>query len=608
MENTCSGKENSNSETASSKSVKASSLDYAIKDVHAIKYKMSKAKERCMTYFQSLHSHLQVLSKEDLKGTHIEHGFKRAFMSLFGQDDDTFTSTMLLNVDQLQNQLNKDEFQEDGSMAAFWVINKQIEVKQFRDTLLQLMGNVKKSVAKRTRHQRQYDIRLNKRQMQTQKSKIDTGKALYADLVVTESNGTESKVQNDSSMSGNDTNADDADIRPIYDKEPMVEVQLTAECNIFAIGQQHTEQPEIINEGRVDQYPEQCQVKSPMLDSSPDNQTTDYSKQSLESENILLKKTVAQFQKDFSRMEAHCIALELKYQNQALKSGQHGQILNETSNKAKIKKEIYAYETINIELEHSVAKLRKENETLKKHYKDLYDSIKITRSKTIEQTTSLLANNVDLKAQIQEKIFEIDALKNDLRKLKGNSVDTKFAKTSILGKPALQSLRNQLVVRQPNAFKSERPQMSKQLFTRNSNKPIEQKSHTQKPVRCIFTGHRFSPNKTSAMYEKTSPRSDLRWIPTGRIFKTIGLRWVPTGKILDSCTSKDDSEPTHGSNVDIPNIYESKQTMDLSAGTSINVQNEQSFDLSAGASNNVKPDNLRVWLLKKLISQKPVLK
>ncbi|GJX36500.1 hypothetical protein Tco_0248057 [Tanacetum coccineum] len=398
-------------------------------------------------------------------------------MSLFGQDVDTFTSTIILNEDQLQNQLDKDEFQEDGSMAAFWVVNNQfqkfidsqftldydsqitdkyfveytrIEVKHFRDTLLQHMGNVKKSVAERTRHQRQYDRRVNKRPMQTQESKIDTSKVVDADLVVTERSGTESEVQDGSSRSGNDTDAEDADIRPIYDEKPMAEVQLTAECNIFAIGQQHTEQPEIINKGMVDQYPEQCQVKSLMLDSSPDNQTTDYSKQSLKSENILLRKTVAQFQKDFSRMEAHCIALELKYQNQALKSGQHGQILNETSNKAKIKKEIEAFETINIELEHSVAKLlteneylNKENETLKKHNKDLYDSIKIMRSKTIEQTTSLLANNADLKAQIQEKVFAIAALKNDLRKLKGNIVDTKFAKTSVLGKPVLQSLRNQ---------------------------------------------------------------------------------------------------------------------------------------------------------------------
>ncbi|GKA84250.1 hypothetical protein Tco_0805845 [Tanacetum coccineum] len=183
-----------------------------------------------MTYFCSLHSHLDILSNEDLKGTRIEHGFKQAFMSLFGQDDDTFTSTMSINVDQLQKQLDKDEFQEDVSMAAFWV------VKHFRDTLIQHMGNVKKSIAERTHHQRQYARRVNKR-------------------------------------SGNDTNTDDVDIRPIYNEEPMAKVQLTTGCNIFATGQQHTKQPEIITEGRVDQYTKQCQVKSPMLDSSPNNKT-----------------------------------------------------------------------------------------------------------------------------------------------------------------------------------------------------------------------------------------------------------------------------------------------------------------------------------------------
>ncbi|GKF57706.1 hypothetical protein Tco_0171243, partial [Tanacetum coccineum] len=39
IQNTCSEKEDSNLETASSKSVKESSLDSATKDVHAIKYK-----------------------------------------------------------------------------------------------------------------------------------------------------------------------------------------------------------------------------------------------------------------------------------------------------------------------------------------------------------------------------------------------------------------------------------------------------------------------------------------------------------------------------------------------------------------------------------------
>nr|GFA66946.1 hypothetical protein [Tanacetum cinerariifolium] len=117
--------------------------------------------------------------------------------------------------------------------------------------------------------------------------------------------------------------------------------------------------------------------------------------------------------------------------------------------------------------------------------------------------------------------------------------------------------------------------------TRDRNKPVDQKSHTQIPGRQIFTGHTFSPNKTSVVYEKISPRSDLRWKSIGRIFKSVGLRWLPIGKLFDSCTSKVESEPPHGSNVDISKIHECKQTLDLSAGISINVSKEQSLDVSA---------------------------
>ncbi|GKC27577.1 hypothetical protein Tco_1034871 [Tanacetum coccineum] len=42
--------------------------------------------------------------------------------------------------------------------------------------------------------------------------------------------------------------------------------------------------------------------------------------------------------------------------------------------------------------------MAEENETLKRHYKELYDSIKTTRAKTIEHTTSLIAKNDDFKA------------------------------------------------------------------------------------------------------------------------------------------------------------------------------------------------------------------
>ncbi|GJS43077.1 hypothetical protein Tco_0568120 [Tanacetum coccineum] len=625
----------------------------------------------------------------------------------------------------------------------------RLEIPEFRDTLIQHMESVKKSIDERAQHKREYDSWVNERQIQTTEDKVDTGKAVDASLVNTESIGTESKEQDTSSRSGNDAHADDADIRPIYDEEPMVEVQTTAEINIFATGQQHTEQPEFNNEGKVDQNVEQCHDTCPLPAKLTDNQTTELSNQSLESENIRLKKTVAQFQKDFLRMEAHCVNLELKYQNQALKEGQHGQFLKVTSNEAKVKHDIDVIETINIELEHKVAKLLKENETLKRHYKEMFDSIKTTRAKNIEHTTSLIANNDKFKAQLQEKGFAIAALKNELRKLTGNSVNTKFAKSSILGKPALQPRRNQSVVRQPTTFKSERPRILKQRFasqvdvnndlsklvtthylpkeresavakphhmiapgssryssndmvhnhyleeakkktqessrnsepsvmpsarsqsTANGSKPkprinnqksrnfpasksscvttktmpiaehpknsrsfsnskhfvcstcqkcvfnanhdscvtkflnevnsrakvpsnkttkryipIEQTSFAKKPKRQIPKRHRSLIKKTSVGHEKTmTRRSCLRWKPTSKIFKTVGLRWVPTGKLFTSSTTKVDSEPQNGSNNDITNQYECKQTLDVSAGT---------LNIHAGTSLNPTKEGLRV--------------
>ncbi|GKE83096.1 hypothetical protein Tco_1553096 [Tanacetum coccineum] len=129
------------------------------------------------------------------------------------------------------------------------------------------------------------------------------------------------KSYEDLFLTGNDAHVDDADIRPIYDEESMAEVPMTADNNVFFTRQQHTEQPKFNNEGEVDQDAAQCHDIRPLPTKLTDNQITKLSNQSLESENICLKKTVARFQKDFLRMEAHCVNLELKYQNQALKDG-----------------------------------------------------------------------------------------------------------------------------------------------------------------------------------------------------------------------------------------------------------------------------------------------
>ncbi|GKD40294.1 hypothetical protein Tco_1260501 [Tanacetum coccineum] len=93
-------------------------------------------------------------------------------------------------------------------------------------------------------------------------------------------------------------------------------------------------------------------------------------------------------------------------------------------------------EPINEELENSVAKLLSENERLcneinhvKEVFKNQFDSIKQTCVRHKEQCNSLInklnlksVENEDLKAQIQDKIFVITSLKNNLRKSKGKEI------------------------------------------------------------------------------------------------------------------------------------------------------------------------------------------
>nr|GEW87593.1 hypothetical protein [Tanacetum cinerariifolium] len=123
-------------------------------------------KKRCMVSLRQLHAHLKRLSQNDLQGSRTENGFKHAFVIIFCQDLETFTGTMFLNVEQLEKQLDKEDFQELGSMAAFNVVETQFQ------------------------------------------------------MFIT---GTESKEQDTCSRLGNDAHADDADIRPIYDEELMTE-------------------------------------------------------------------------------------------------------------------------------------------------------------------------------------------------------------------------------------------------------------------------------------------------------------------------------------------------------------------------------------------------
>ena len=136
--------------------------------------------------------------------------------------------------------------------------------------------------------------------------------------------------------------------------------------------------------------------------------------------------------------------------------------------------------------------------------------------------------------------------------------------------------------------------------TRNYNKPVESKSYTQKFGRKIAIGQRSSLKTTSTLHEKpNTPRSCLRWMPTCRMFKIVGLRWIPTRMMFTDCKTKVDRGTPNDIDADITNPYKCKQTLNVSAG---------SLYLSAGTSFNPSKERLRVWLPKRMISHQSGVK
>nr|GEW96675.1 hypothetical protein [Tanacetum cinerariifolium] len=366
------------------------------RELHQLQLMQENAKESCMTSFRLLHSVLQVLSYDESKSRRVS---KRAFMTL-----------SLVKIMRLSQYF----MDYDSQMTKKFAEYTEIKVTQFRDTLLQRMDNIKKSVAERAHHQRQYEIRVNNRHIQMQESKIDScsvldvvsSQALDANSVIMKSNRTESGMHDTSSSSWNYiAHVVDANIRPVNDQVPFTEVQLTAQHNVLANEQQHTDQSEPI-----------------------------YA-------TYLLEK--------------------------------------------------------------------------------------------VDSNTSPGSTNMSHRGGEIDQDSEHDQVKSPLLK-------AEFLKTKDMVEKEVNSRAK-----------------VKSLKTKNINKPVKPKSHTQKPDRQIAIGQRFSLNKSSVVHEKPNTlRSCLMWIPTGRIFKTVGLRWIPTENMFTDSTTKVDSEPPNGLNEDITNPYE----------------------------------------------------
>nr|GEU53688.1 hypothetical protein [Tanacetum cinerariifolium] len=128
--------------------------------------------------------------------------------------------------------------------------------------------------------------------------------------------------------------------------------------------------------------------------------------------------------------------------------------------------------------------------------------------------------------------------------------------------------------------------------------PIEKKSNSKKHDRQIPIGQKFSLNKSSAVYLKTTPpRSGLTWKLTGRIFTQVGLRWTPIRKSVETRYNTNDSalplgKKTHNSNTTI-----CANSSSLSAAlVDDDVGKEESIENNTKVlnNNNVKDDSIEV--------------
>ncbi|GKB93179.1 retrovirus-related pol polyprotein from transposon TNT 1-94, partial [Tanacetum coccineum] len=283
----------------------------------------------------------------------------------------------------------------------------------------------------------------------------------------------------------------------------------------------------------------------------------------LELEIELFKK------KDFIEKEAYDkISQEKDTVNRKLK--ERIKSLSGKDSVGNVKKDIDEIETINIELEHSVAKLLSENENLRKErehlksiYKDQFDSIRKTRVLSKEHCDSLIAyinaksvENLDLDAQLQEKVFAITALKNELRKLKGkNVVNTVVSKPNATIAPGMFNLDiKPISPRLKNNRDAHEVYIEKTIEYTDTLRGFVERARTQYPSEpllefaCMFTKHVQELLVYASQTCPNSPKPSEKLVSVTPINKDKRVRFTEPVTSLNNIPKQTDSLKTKDSN------------------------------------------------------------
>jgi hypothetical protein len=287
-----------------------------------------------------------------LKGTEFVRGYKCAFATLFGQDVQNFTDTMILNLDQLQQQLDQGIPSKTGSLAALSVLNKQlqmffdskltlqydyysdmtrscfakhtsIEVDTFRNTLIQLMDNVKTFIMERAQLSHLDDETVKGTLVQSCDGIDDAGKALDDGLSVEMSKESANDMIDNTTSSV--TSVINAESRNINDQRSSAEVPLIDQHNVLSNEREHSDQIKLNYDANLlEKTDNNIMSNSTNMshkggdgdhDAVRDKVLSSMSTADVfKSKDMVDKETFDELLKRFLQLEKHCISLEIAMQ------------------------------------------------------------------------------------------------------------------------------------------------------------------------------------------------------------------------------------------------------------------------------------------------------
>ncbi|GKD36516.1 retrovirus-related pol polyprotein from transposon TNT 1-94, partial [Tanacetum coccineum] len=284
---------------------------------------------------------------------------------------------------------------------------------------------------------------------------------------------------------------------------------------------------------------------------------------------------------------------------------EHIKSMKENDKEEKVKHEMNEIETMNIELEHSVAKLLYENERLhkeiehlKKIYKDQFDSIRKSRALSKEHGDSLIAQlnsksmeNADLKHQLQDKVESSKTSDSNTHVL--SSTGLKCSTSTYRSQPT-GNKKNDRILQKPSSNKKNKVEAQPRKVNKKNRykEPIcdDNVKHTMlnanSQLICVKCKQcMFDANHDVCFLDFVN---GLKWKPTGRLFTIVGnsfpLTRITPKKIVHLKETTSNSVETPKPKI---KVYSRRPKQIKSVGLS-----KKSKIIESKIANNLEPNDL----------------